>query len=236
LANTFGCSKGSFPFTHLGLPLGLTKPKVEDFLTLVNKYERRLACASSFLSQAGQLELTNAVIIALPTFHLCALALPKGVLKQIDKFRKHFLWRGSDLNSRKPSKAAWEMVCKPKEEEGLGVLDLQKQNEALLMKNLYKFLNRRDILWVTMVWKKHYPNGKLPGNTKKGSFWWRDILKLLETFKSLSRVNVQNGQTCLFWQDNWMQHPLKSDYPELYYFAKNKWISVHSVLPSAINQ
>jgi len=37
------------------------------------------------------------------------------------------------------------MVCKPKEEGGLGVLDLQKQNEALLMKKLDKFLNRRDI-------------------------------------------------------------------------------------------
>ena len=54
---------------------------------------------------------------------------------------------------KKPPKAAWEMVCKPKEEGGLGVLDLQKQNEALLMKNLDKFLNRRDIPRVTMVWE-----------------------------------------------------------------------------------
>lgn len=50
LANTFGCFKGSFPFTYFGLPLGLTKPKIEDFLPLVNKCERRLACSSSFLS------------------------------------------------------------------------------------------------------------------------------------------------------------------------------------------
>lgn len=26
LAKTFGCSKGSLPFTYLGLPLGVTKP------------------------------------------------------------------------------------------------------------------------------------------------------------------------------------------------------------------
>jgi hypothetical protein len=31
LANTFGCSKGSLPFTYLGLPLCLTKPTVADF-------------------------------------------------------------------------------------------------------------------------------------------------------------------------------------------------------------
>ncbi|WVZ99154.1 hypothetical protein U9M48_044493 [Paspalum notatum var. saurae] len=35
LASTFGCSAGSLPFTYLGLPLGTTKPKVEDFLPLV---------------------------------------------------------------------------------------------------------------------------------------------------------------------------------------------------------
>lgn len=196
LANTFGCSKGSFPFTYLGLPLGITKPKVNDFLPLVSKCERRLACASSFLSQAGRLELTNVVLTALPTFHLCALALPKGVIKQIDKFRKHRLWRGSDLNLRKPSQAAWELVYKPKEEGGLGVLDLQKQNEALLMKNLDKFMNRRDIPWVTMVWEKHYPNGKLPGNTKKKglSGGKTSLVSFGKTTgcSSLSDLNIQN--------------------------------------------
>jgi len=64
---------------------------------------------------------------------------------------------------------------------------------------------------------------------EKGSFWWKDILNLLDTFESLSKVDVQNSQTCLFWQDNWMQQPLKLDYPELYSFAKNRWISVHTV-------
>lgn len=94
------------------------------------------------------------------------------------------------------------MVCKPKEEGGLGVIDLKRQNKALLMKNLDKFLNRKDLPWVSLVWEKLYPNGKLRSITKKGSFWWRDILKLLDTFKTLSYVQVQNGQTCLFWQDD----------------------------------
>ena len=42
LARTFGCQTGSFPFTYLGLPMGLTRPKVDDFLTLISKCERRL--------------------------------------------------------------------------------------------------------------------------------------------------------------------------------------------------
>jgi hypothetical protein len=34
LTNTFGCQIGCFPFTYLGLPMELTKPKVEDLLSL----------------------------------------------------------------------------------------------------------------------------------------------------------------------------------------------------------
>ena len=34
LANSFGCSTGSLPFTYLGLPLSLTKPSVTDFCPL----------------------------------------------------------------------------------------------------------------------------------------------------------------------------------------------------------
>jgi hypothetical protein len=40
LAQTFGCSKGILPFTYLGLPLGLTKSKVQDVLPLISKCER----------------------------------------------------------------------------------------------------------------------------------------------------------------------------------------------------
>jgi hypothetical protein len=72
---------------------------------------------SSYLSDAGQLELTNAVLSAFPTYTMCTFLLPKSVLKQIDKYRKHCLWRGFDLNNKKPPKAAWPQVCLPKEEE-----------------------------------------------------------------------------------------------------------------------
>ena len=40
LEKTFGCSKGTLPFTYLGLPLGTTKPRIADFLPLVNKCEK----------------------------------------------------------------------------------------------------------------------------------------------------------------------------------------------------
>jgi hypothetical protein len=112
---------------------------------LVSKCERRLVAFSSFLTEAGRLELTNAVLTALPTFAMCTFLLPKTEIKQINKYRKHCLWRGSDMTSKKPPKAAWPLVCLPKTEGGLGVLNLYAQNESLLLKHLHKFFNRASI-------------------------------------------------------------------------------------------
>jgi hypothetical protein len=77
---------------------------------------------------------------------MCTLELPKAIIKQIDKLRKNCLWRGSDINGRGMPKAAWKLVCKSKEKGGLGIINPEVQNQALLMKNLDKFYNRQDTL------------------------------------------------------------------------------------------
>jgi hypothetical protein len=118
LANTFHCKVGSLPFTYLGLPLGLKRPNLEAFLPLIQKTERRLASTSIFLSQAGRLQMVNAVFSSLPTFYMCTLKLPKTVIKQIDKLRRHCLWRGADINAKKLPQVAWKSVCRPKSQGG----------------------------------------------------------------------------------------------------------------------
>jgi hypothetical protein len=100
LANTLGCSIGSMHFTYLGLPLGITKPKVIDFLPLISKCERRLACTSMFLSQVGRLQMTNIVFTSLSTFNHRTFKLHKIVIKQIDKYRKIVCGEGLMLMSK----------------------------------------------------------------------------------------------------------------------------------------
>jgi len=85
---------------------------------------------------------------------------------------------GADINVKNPPKAAWELVCLPKKEGGLGVLNLRTRNEALLLKHLHKFFNRADIPWVQLIWEVHCSNRTLPRRKKVGSFWSKDILKL----------------------------------------------------------
>lgn len=81
LSQLFGCAIGKLHFTYLGLPLGLTKPKIDEFLPMISRCERRLISTSSFLSQAGRLQLTNSIFTALPMFHMCTFMLPKIAYK-----------------------------------------------------------------------------------------------------------------------------------------------------------
>jgi len=98
---------------------------------------------------------------------MSTFSLHVTIREQINKYRKHYLWRGVEESNRINAKAAWHLVTKPKEEAHRGVLDLKTQNEALLIKNLHKFFNRARP-WVQFIWEKYYKNGKLPDHIKKG--------------------------------------------------------------------
>lgn len=61
---------------------------------------------------------------------------------------------------------------------------------------------------------------------KKGPFWWKDIVKLLDKYKSLASAIVHNGTTCLLWHDLWNNKIPSQAYPHLYSFTKKDGITV----------
>lgn len=86
LAGLFGCKIESIPFTYLGLPLGITRPKIRDYAPFINHIDRRLASCSSFMS----LLVAKAVITALPTFYTgvpqTSLMVSKTLLIYLEEF------------------------------------------------------------------------------------------------------------------------------------------------------
>jgi hypothetical protein len=117
-------------------------------------------------------------------------------------------------------------VSSQKKDGGQGVLHLKTHNKALLLKNLHKFFNKVGIPWVQLIWKKYYANGKLPNHTLKGSFWWRDILRLLSKFKGIVTISAHKGDTCSLWYDMWGGSIRSQGFPQLFSFAKTVNISV----------
>lgn len=238
LARTFGCEVGTMPFTYLGLPLGTTRPTVQEFSPLISKMEKRLYGVSKFLSYQGRLSLVNSVFSALPTYYMCSLVIPPTVIQQIDKFKKHCLWSKGDINRRGTCLAAWEPMCRNKEEGGLGIINIQNQNSALLMKFLDKFYNHADTPWVILTWSKLYHNPNIPPHAKSpcGSFWWKDILKLFSKFKGFAICHPNSGTSCSLWNDPWSDGILELNLPHLFSFTRKKNCSLRFFLDNDLNR
>lgn len=185
LPNRLGCSTGCFPFAYLGLPLNLAKPKLEDFALVLRRIDKRLSGCSTFLSYGDKLTLFKSVFTSLPTFFVSTLDLQVGIIEQINKYPRHCFWRKYGMKDRGTSLISWKKVCIPKEQGGLGVLNIAIHNRCLLMKHLHKFLNHEDFPWVKLIWESYYP-GVVLSNRPMGSFWWKSVLKLLHQFNMIS--------------------------------------------------
>lgn len=182
LLRDLGCKKGGFPFTYLGLPLSANRLKVEDFTPICQKIERRVCGCSSLLSYDGRFLLVKALFSALPIFFMSTLALPISIIEQINKYLRHFFWRKYGQDQTGPALISWDKVCQPKDQGGLGILDISIHNKTLMMKNLHKLFNEEDLPWVKLIWDTYY-NSSLPGQRIEGSSWWKMHLKLLPLFK-----------------------------------------------------
>jgi hypothetical protein len=138
----------------------------------------------------------------MPLHFLCTLQLPLGILKQFDRIIRQCLWRDF-CGEPKQSLAAWDLVAQPKKCGGLGIVNFQKQNAALLIKFLDKFYNKADLPWVHLIWSEYYLGAVPHGENLKGSFWWRDVLKQVDNFRGVSFIQPGRGDTFLFWSDGW---------------------------------
>src|ERR1041385_2525180 len=235
LAAAFGCQVGKLPFTYLGLLVRTTMPKIVAFLPLVDRMERILIASSCFLNSGGKLQLLNSVICSIPIYFLCSLHIPAGIIKQLERIQRQCLWRKYGQDSGK-SLAAWELVCRPKNKGGLGILNLQLQNQALLMKHLHKFYNKEDVPWVSLVWDSYY-HERVPHVTELcGSFWWKDVAKLMATFVAVSQAKVGLGDSVLLWNDFWVPNTnatLAQKFQRLFSFAKDPFLSVKEAMEVA---
>ncbi|KAL2246927.1 UNVERIFIED_CONTAM: hypothetical protein Sindi_2545000 [Sesamum indicum] len=132
-----------------------------------------------------------------------AFILPKGVIKDIEKRLRAFLWRGTG-NSGYP-KVAWKEICKPKEEGGLGLKDMGTLNRSLMCKKLCEVIRcDRTSIWVE--WLRH---GRLRDDSiwsipeNRGPWGWRKMLRLRGWLRSVVEYRIGDGSDFFLWKDPW---------------------------------
>jgi hypothetical protein len=106
------------------------------------------------------------------------------VLKDIDKIRKGFLWRGKKEVRGGHCLVAWGRVCRPVELGGLGIFSLKELSWALRMRWLWLTKVEPDKPWAGLP--MHFPS------------------KVKSFFHAATYTEIGNGHSTLFWEDRWI--------------------------------
>ena len=114
---------------------------------------------SKHLSYGGRLILINSVLSSLPMFMMSLFEILKEVLKKLDQYRSRFFWQGRK-DKKKYCLAKWDIICRPKDQGGLGIINLQLQNKALLSKWIINLLNTEGT-WQTLLRNKYLSSKSL---------------------------------------------------------------------------
>ncbi|XP_071708090.1 uncharacterized protein [Rutidosis leptorrhynchoides] len=238
----FDCKVGVFPLEYLGIPIGFNRDRIAMWNPILLKFKKKLAgWKGRCHSFGGHLVMVNAVISNLPIHYMSIYKAPVSILKQLERYRRNFLW-GGDCLKKKTYLVKWESVCLPKDMGGLGITPLRLKNVALLAKWWSKLNSSKLSLWKSIVVSSFGPSfrGKVMNDVSSLrlsllSPIWRDLINLHkdEFSKSIVGSNiwkwkVGNGACILFWYDSWANgHTLKDDFLSLFLICSDHLLTVN---------
>ncbi|CAJ2644686.1 unnamed protein product [Trifolium pratense] len=207
LSNTLGFSLGSLPFDYLGVPIFKGKPKNIHLQALADRVKSKLASWKGHsLSMMGRVQLVNSVIHGMLTYSFKVYSWPKGLIKQMDRCIRNFIWSGN-VDKKKLVTLSWDKVCTPTSAGGLGLRKLKDMKKAGCLKLCWD-LTKSDKQWAITLKSRFFRNSS-PINHAISSSIWSSFKNVLHLVRDHSIWKIGNGLSTSFWNDNWLGYKLK---------------------------
>jgi hypothetical protein len=138
-----------------------------------------------------------------------------------------FFWKGKSTVSGSDCLVAWDYVCRSFEEGGLGIKNLQIQNECLLTKFVHRFLLEPNSPWANWVRAAHLQDKDFGDVSANHSRAWKQINRLIYKYRDTTCVQLGDGKGTSLWKDKWTTNgPLGIQFPALFSHAIRPNISV----------
>lgn len=156
---------GSLQFASMRIYLGLLalfgRTKKQSFIYIKERVWKKLqGWKEKLFSQAGREVIIKAVIQAIPTYTMSCLKLPKSLIKELEVLTRKFWW-GYDGDIRKVNWVNWKKLCQTKELGGMGFKEIEKFNDALLAKQVWKMINNPNSLCHPVSKTRFFPNSSI---------------------------------------------------------------------------
>jgi hypothetical protein len=229
ISSILGCPIAVFPQTYLGLPLSDSKLPRWAMFPLFHSLDSRVDTLSvKGASSGGRLTLMKLVLSALPAHLLACIKAPKWFYNEIDKRRCGYFWIGQTTTSGGQCKIAWDVVCRPIEEGGLNIKNLEIQNICFLLKFIHKLHTSNDSSWVNWICSTVYRGNKRLGDKNSiCSNSWRYLMTLIQLYRDLTIVTLGDGRHTSFWLDSWIGNkPLSTQFLALFSHVQHTDVTV----------
>lgn len=160
LSSLLGFSQGHLPFTYLGVPLFVGKPKRIHLAPIVDKIKAKLSSwKGKLLSIMGRVQLVKSVIHGMLVYSFHIYSWPLALIKHLDQCIRNFIWSG-DIYTRKVVTVAWSTMCLPLSEGGLGLRSLRSINDLAMLKLSWDILSS-PAPWATFFRSRFLKMGRL---------------------------------------------------------------------------
>lgn len=196
-----GLSLTPLPIKYLGVPLFKGRAKLDYFMELEANFTKRISgWRSRLLSFGGKLTLLKSVLTAVPIHSLSIIKAPRTLFKRLDKYMANFLWNSNDRTKKRW--VAWDVVCRPISEGGLGIRPLPQIMQALHAKRCWSLIQGNSVWAHYMLRKYGDPRDNNYKTPTAPSPLWRSMLSIFQKVYNHCLWIVGRGHIPV-WGSNW---------------------------------
>ena len=136
ITDSLGFKPGTLPVKYLGVPLISSRLTYQHCLPMLERIINRIKLwTAASLSYAGRLQLIKSTLFSIQVYWSSLFMLPCSIIRKIESTLAAFLWKGTSLTSS-GAKVAWDSVCYPIKEGGLGIKKIKTWNRAAILKHI----------------------------------------------------------------------------------------------------
>ncbi|XP_013624915.1 PREDICTED: uncharacterized protein LOC106331124 [Brassica oleracea var. oleracea] len=228
---SLGITKEGGMGMYLGMPEKICGSKKQVFSFVQDRVNGRInSWSGRLLSKGGKEVQIKSVAQAIPTYVMSCYLLPIEICNKLSATVACFWW-GTRNNNRGLHWVAWDKICVPLEEGGLGFRNFRDFNLALLAKQVWRLLTRPNSLLARVLKGRYYRHSN-PLTTAKAnnpSFGWNSLMAAKHVLQDGLRRTIGSGAETRVWDDLWIPDtPARPAIPRSANFDKG--LKVHHLI------